>query len=98
MKFIETQKKGTNNRMILEGARFLRVAAFLILFGAVIIGCKSPPTVIGNPPQCPIWSPAAIEQLKMLLDMQERGDIDIFALEIELGRMEQTCQALRVWQ
>ena len=30
--------------------------------------------------------------------MQERGDIDIFALEIELGRMEQTCQALRVWQ
>ena len=98
MKFIETQKKGTSNRMILEGARFLRVAAFLILFGVVTIGCKHKEGVVGNPPQCPIWSPAAIEQLEMLLDMQERGDIDVYALEIELGRMEQTCQALKVWQ
>ncbi|HIB85469.1 MAG TPA: hypothetical protein EYO59_12980 [Chromatiaceae bacterium] len=61
-------------------------------------GCKTSYRFIGNIPQCTEWSEEAIDQLSDLLQKQEAGKIDIHALEIEIGRLVQTCQSLEKWQ
>ncbi len=61
-------------------------------------GCKTSYRFVGNIPQCPEWSEEAVDQLAGLLQRQTSGEMDIHALEIEIGRLMQTCLSLRKWQ
>jgi hypothetical protein len=74
------------------------ITLMLVISILGVTGCKHSYRFVGNIPQCPEWSEEAIDQLAGLLQKQSSGEIDIHALEIEIGRLMQTCSSLRKWE
>jgi hypothetical protein len=60
----------------------------------MITSCCTTSAPVLLPPPCPIWSNDAIDDLALLIHMQELGEIDIVALEYQLGENERHCRAL----
>ena len=84
---------------------------YIIILVMFFLGCHTTPEIIGNIPQCNEWSEESVEQLENILanmyckyspdyleGQVECEILDISALEIELGRMEQLCHSLKQWQ
>ena len=91
-------QKERQSPMQLCRSQLKRVSRSLTVFvsgvSLLTISCATTGAPVLKPPPCPQWSEYAIDDLVMLLEMQEAGELDIVSLEYQLGENQRHCEAL----